>query len=84
MRSTRPTARPHRVTVAPERWRRGIGARLVHQAIDAARDEKFEAIILETTPQQEPAVQLYRAIGFAERGRSMLGKWEMIWFELKL
>ncbi len=84
LETTRPTARLHHVAVAPERWRHGIGAKLVRTAIDWARDEGFEKLILETTPQQEAALQLYRAIGFVETGRSMLGTWELVWFEMDL
>jgi len=79
-----PTARLHHVCVAPERWRHGIGARLVRRAIDCARDDGFEKLILETTPQQEAAVSLYRSLGFVEKGRSALGPYELVWFQLVL
>ena len=77
-------ARLNYVRVAPERWRTGIGRRLSQTAIDWARDHGYEAAILETTPQQEAAVALYKAMGFSENGRSTIGKWEVVWFELKL
>jgi ribosomal protein S18 acetylase RimI-like enzyme len=78
------TARLHRMRVAPERWRRGIGRKLARAALDWARKEKFESVILETTPQQEAAVSLYRSLGFAEKGRSALGSYELVWFQLML
>lgn len=78
------TARLHRMRVAPERWRRGIGKRLAQVAIDWARGEKYHSLILETTPQQEAAVSLYRSLGFVERGHSALGPYDLIWFELEL
>jgi len=78
------TARLHRMRVAPERWRRGIGRDLAQAAIDWAREEKFESVILETTPQQEAAVSLYRSLGFVEKGRSALGPYELVWFRLVL
>lgn len=78
------TARLHRMRVAPERWRRGIGRELAQAAVDWARKEKFASVILETTPQQEAAVSLYRSLGFVERGRSMFGPYELAWFRLVL
>lgn len=78
------TARLHRMRVAPERWRRGIGRELAQSALDWAREEKFESVILETTPQQEAAVSLYQSLGFVERGRSALGVYELVWFKLDL
>lgn len=78
------TARLHRMRVAPERWRRGIGNALAQATLDWAREEKCESIILETTPQQEAAVSLYRSLGFVEKGRSALGPYELVWFQLML
>jgi ribosomal protein S18 acetylase RimI-like enzyme len=78
------TARLHRMRVAPERWRRGIGRELARVAIDWAREGKFQSVILETTPQQEAAVSLYRSLGFVEKGRSVLGPYELVWFQLVL
>lgn len=78
------TARLHRMRVAPERWHRGIGRELAQAALDWARYEKFASVILETTPQQEAAVSLYRSLGFVEKGRSALGPYELVWFQLVL
>ena len=72
------------VRVVPERWRYGIGRLLSRIAIDWARDHGYEAVILETTPQQEAAVALYKTMGFTEMGRSTVGKYELVWFELPL
>jgi GNAT superfamily N-acetyltransferase len=78
------TARLHRMRVAPERWRRGIGRELAQAALDWAREEKFLSVILETTPQQVAAVRLYEAMGFAEVGRSRIGAYDLIWLSLEL
>jgi len=67
--------------VAPERQRSGIGRRLTQTVIDWARSHDYAALILETTPQQVAAVKLYEATGFAEVGRSTIGKYELVWFE---
>jgi GNAT superfamily N-acetyltransferase len=73
-----------RMRVAPERQRQGIGRRLTEAAIAWARDNGSPSLILETTPQQVVAVELYRRMGFAEIGRSTVGRYELVWFELPL
>ena len=78
------TARLDYVRVAPERQRRGIGRRLTATALEWAAGHGFQEVILDTTAQQEAAVALYRSLGFEEAGRSMLGRWELVWFRLDL
>ena len=80
--TTEPTARMHYVRVAPERWRQGIGRRLVMTAVEWARECGYRAVILDTTPEQAAAVALYEATAFAEAGRTRLGAYELIWFRL--
>lgn len=80
----RPTARLHWVTVAPERWRLGIGERLTATAIRWARDSGFGAVILETTIQQEGAQALYETMGFKELGHSVNGEWEQVWYRIEV
>jgi GNAT superfamily N-acetyltransferase len=84
LETAEPTARLHLVRVAPERWRLGIGRLLTLAAIEWARAQGYRAMILETTPQQEAAVALYRATGFADAGRSMAGRYELVWFRQTL
>ncbi len=74
------TGRLRHVAVAPERWHTGIGRHLVDTAIAWLGEHGYEAVILETTPQQEAAVALYLDTGFQEIGRSMVGIYELIWF----
>ncbi len=74
------TGRLRHVAVAPERWRTGIGKKLVLTALNWCSEHDYEAVILDTTPQQEPAVQLYFATGFVEVGRSKIGPYDLIWF----
>jgi GNAT superfamily N-acetyltransferase len=81
---TRPVARLHYVLVAPERWRNGIGRRMVHDAIEWSRLRGYHAVVLDTTADQEGAVAFYRALGFREAGRTTFRRWEIIWFELRL
>jgi GNAT superfamily N-acetyltransferase len=82
--TTEPTARLHLVRVAPERWRLGIGRLLTLAALEWARAQGFRAMILETTPQQTAAVALYHATGFVDAGRSMAGRYELVWFRQSL
>ena len=81
---TRKTARLHHVLVAPERWRRGIGRRLVQDAIDWASRHEYQAVVLDTTTEQEGAVTFYHALGFHEAGRTQFKEWRIVWFELTL
>jgi GNAT superfamily N-acetyltransferase len=78
------TLRLDLMRVAPERQRRGIGRVLTATAVQWARDSGYGRIILDTTPQQEAAVALYTACGFVDRGRSTIGGYEIVWFELVL
>jgi hypothetical protein len=41
-------------------------------------------MVVETTPQQVGAVALYRHMGFREAGHSMIGRFELVWFDLLL
>lgn len=77
------TGRLHEMRVAPERQRRGIGKLLMDAVVEWCREQGYEGLILETTPQQEAAVEFYRAAGFVERGRSMIGAYELEWFEMR-
>ena len=78
------TARLYHVMVVPERQRRGIGRLLLDAAVQWARGTGYETIILETTSEQEAAVDFYRALGFREIGRTMFRRWEQVWFQLSL
>ena len=57
------------MSVARE-WRgRGVGARLVEAAIEAAHAAGAYKIALEVFPHNEAALALYRKFGFVEEGR---------------
>lgn len=77
-------SRIHWVSVAPERWRMGIGRQLTETAIEWSRRHGCHAAILETTDKQEGAIELYESLGFSEKGRSMVGPYCQVWFELSL
>jgi RimJ/RimL family protein N-acetyltransferase len=50
-------------------WRgQGIGRRLIEAAIGAAWDRSFRRIELTVNADNEPALRLYRSVGFREEG----------------
>lgn len=57
------------VAVDPAFERRGHGRRLVEALIEAARERGLTKLTLEVEAGNEPAVGLYRRLGFAEVGR---------------
>jgi ribosomal protein S18 acetylase RimI-like enzyme len=73
--------RVHWCSVAPERWRLGIGRRLMEAGISRLREWGCESVILETTSTQEGAIALYESIGFVERGRTQNRIWTQVWME---
>ena len=81
---TETTARLHHVLVAPERWRQGVGRRLIKQAVDYSRQRGYRTLILDTTADQTGAVNFYLALGFRVAGRTVHRDWEIVWFALDL
>jgi GNAT superfamily N-acetyltransferase len=71
-----------RLSVDPEFWRRGLGFSLIQTAADWCREHNYGIFVLNTTSPPHPAMSLYRKAGFREVGRSNLGKYEVVWFEL--
>jgi GNAT superfamily N-acetyltransferase len=53
------------VSVLREFTRRGIGARLVTEALEHARAEGFETVSLEVSDNNSVAIRLYEKLGFA-------------------
>lgn len=49
--------------------RRGIGTALIEEAIKWARGSSVTKLELHVFPHNEPAIALYRKLGFAEEGR---------------
>ena len=57
------------VAVAPEVRGRGVGARLLDEVLEAARERGVSAAYLEVRDSNAPARSLYRSRGFVEVGR---------------
>ena len=73
-----------RLRVAPEARRQGLGRRLSELVIDWAKSHGFRLLVVNTTTPQQPALQLYRSLGFREAGVSFVGRYELVWLELPL
>jgi RimJ/RimL family protein N-acetyltransferase len=55
--------------VASDHRRRGIGSALMQEAVKWARGSGVTKLELEVFPHNEPAIALYRKLGFREEGR---------------
>jgi ribosomal protein S18 acetylase RimI-like enzyme len=73
--------RVHWCSVAPERWRYGIGRQLMEAGIARLDEWGCTSIILETTSTQEGAIALYESMGFVEKGRTENRIWTQVWME---
>ena len=63
-----PEGEIYRVAVKPERRKRGIGYRLLDYAVKTSRGKGLERLFLEVRSHNIPAINLYKAYGFAEIG----------------
>jgi ribosomal protein S18 acetylase RimI-like enzyme len=57
------------IAVAADARGRGVGRRLMEEAIAWARRVGVEKVVLSVYPHNEPALSLYRSFGFIEEGR---------------
>ncbi len=57
------------VAVHPDYRRRGIAYRLTAKALEHARQRGIQATWLHVREENEPAIKLYRSLGFRERAR---------------
>ncbi len=64
-----PTMLIANVAVHPDYRRRGIAYRLTAKAIDHARQRGIRTTWLHVREENEPAIKLYRSLGFQERAR---------------
>ncbi|MEZ4860655.1 MAG: GNAT family N-acetyltransferase [Caldilineaceae bacterium] len=73
-----------RVRVAAEARGQGIGTQLCQMAIDWGQAQGYALMVVNTTTPQTPALRLYQRLGFQAVGISFIGKYELVWQELKL
>lgn len=64
-----PEGEIYRVAVDEAYRKRGIAYRLLDYAIKTSRGKGLESVFLEVRSMNTPAINLYRAYGFAEVGR---------------
>jgi RimJ/RimL family protein N-acetyltransferase len=55
--------------IIPDYRNRGIGKRLLERALDAAKEKRLERIELSVLHDNEPAIALYKRMGFVTEGR---------------
>jgi GNAT superfamily N-acetyltransferase len=60
------TAELKRMYVHPEARGSGAGRALMHAVLDYAREQGYEWLVLDTLSRLQPAIALYRTIGFVE------------------
>jgi len=66
-------------------WRRrGVATELNRAAFEWARTNGVRELVLNTTAAQEPALSLYRKLGFREAFRCYVGEYELIWMSKRL
>jgi ribosomal protein S18 acetylase RimI-like enzyme len=66
-----------RIGVKPEHGGKGVGTYLLNQSIGIARNLNFDGIRLLVSPQNQPAVAMYRRAGFKTVGE--IDKYDRHW-----
>ena len=69
--------------VAPESRRRSVGSRLVEYAVASAQAKNCRSIALDTNELNEPAIYLYKRLGFSSASSRFPGG-QQLWFERPL
>ncbi|MEX1007199.1 MAG: GNAT family N-acetyltransferase [Acidimicrobiia bacterium] len=73
-----------RVRVHPDHQRLGFGDAIVERLEQAARELGYDAVHLDTTTQQEPAIAMYLKRGYHEVGRAALRRFDLVLMEKPL
>jgi ribosomal protein S18 acetylase RimI-like enzyme len=73
-----------RVRVHPDHQRRGYGNAVVAALEVRARELGYEAVHLDTTTGQVPAIRMYEARGYEEVGRGSLQRFDIVLMEKSL
>jgi GNAT superfamily N-acetyltransferase len=72
------------VRVAPDLHGYGIGTQLCQTAIQWTQQRGYKMLLVNTTVPQTPALNLYLKLGFQEKARTFVSKYELIWLERNL
>ena len=78
-----------RMSVSPACRKMGIARKLLDELLSYAREKRFEKLVLTTTSEQTPAIQLYKKYGFKlitsiPYPQKVLGDLQYFCFELEL
>jgi ribosomal protein S18 acetylase RimI-like enzyme len=73
-----------RVRVDPNHQRRGFGQAIVVRLEQRARELGASAVHLDTTAGQQPAIAMYRKLGYDEIGRGSLPRFDIVLMEKTL
>jgi ribosomal protein S18 acetylase RimI-like enzyme len=73
-----------RVRVDPNHQRRGFGEAIVVRLEQRARELGASAVHLDTTTGQQPAIAMYRKLGYDEIGRGSLPRFDIVLMEKSL
>jgi len=73
------------IAVDPAWQGRGIGRRLLEMTLGRLRARRVACVRLEVRPDNEPALRLYRSVGFRPAGdyRDSRGRWEIMLLQLR-
>lgn len=78
------TAILRRLFVEPA-WRgKGVGTRLLKEALAFCRAQGFAEVVIRSSTRMEQAIRLCSSVGFKEQGRWTLGDVTLVRFHLKL
>ncbi len=64
----------HTLATAPDTYKKGIGRFMIEFCIDYAKEKGYKALRLDVVPGNEPAIKLYKKLGFTFAGEKDLGK----------
>ena len=78
------TAILRRLFVDPHYRDRGIGCRLLQEALAFCRTSGFREVIMRTSTRMEQAIRLCKHLGFQEDGSWTLGEVTLVRFRLRL
>ncbi len=73
-----------RVRVDPNHQRQGFGEAIVVRLEQRARELGARAVHLDTTAGQQPAIAMYRKLGYDEIGRGSLPRFDLVLMEKSL
>lgn len=62
----------------------GLGTQLCQTVIEWSRQNGYKMLLVNTTTPQHPARNLYQKLGFKEKAKTFVGRYELVWMEKPL